>query len=377
MRFRKSWLAAAAAIMLAGVLFLPATSLYYESSGGESCARCHEIRPTYLTWRNSSHRSIACESCHGGLLTLDARFHINNLHRVAAHLRGGVSEQIRLRGIDVPRMVERCRSCHRQEFADWQSGPHGGAFSRVFLNAEHNRKRLLIDDCLRCHGAYFEGAIRDLVTPIDTRGPWRFLAPEWSERPAVPCLNCHQMHREGAPLKRADTNQAAAGQELSRPSLALFDRREMAHVPLARLSLPAMREGERVVRMSPDARQALCYQCHAPLSTAQAGSGDDRTGLGVHEGISCLACHLKHGQKTRASCASCHPRLSNCGLDVEKMDTTFRSPKSPHNVHFVKCVDCHVRGVPRRRSTVPGSLLTQTLPGLAPAPAATRPASAP
>jgi len=56
-------------------------------------------------------------------------------------------------------------------------------------------------------------------------------------------------------------------------------------------------------------------------------------------------------QTTRASCAGCHPRLSNCGLDVEKMDTTFFSPRSKHNVHFVKCVDCHAKGVPKRRAS--------------------------
>ena len=68
--------------------------------------------------------------------------------------------------------------------------------------------------------------------------------------------------------------------------------------------------------------------------------------MGVHEGTSCLACHQHHTQATRASCATCHPRLSNCGLDVEKMDTTFRDVKSPHNIHFVKCADCHPKGVP-------------------------------
>ena len=105
-----------------------------------------------------------------------------------------------------------------------------------------------------------------------------------------------------------------------------------------------------MVRMSPDQRQALCYQCHAPVAGAfQAGTGDDRTGLGVHEGLSCLSCHLKHGQKARASCATCHPRLSNCGLDVEKMDTTFLSAKSKHNIHFVKCGDCHTKGVPQKK----------------------------
>ena len=81
----------------------------------------------------------------------------------------------------------------------------------------------------------------------------------------------------------------------------------------------------------------------------QAGSGDDRSPMGVHEGLSCLACHQKHGEGTRQSCADCHPKLSNCGIDVEKMDTTFLNPKSSRNVHTVKCLDCHPAGVPKRR----------------------------
>jgi hypothetical protein len=38
--------------------------------------------------------------------------------------------------------------------------------------------------------------------------------------------------------------------------------------------------------------------------------------------------------------------MSNCGLDVETMDTSFRSPDSDHNVHTVKCADCHTDGIP-------------------------------
>ena len=138
--------------------------------------------------------------------------------------------------------------------------------------------------------------------------------------------------------------QRAADQEIMRPSLAFYDRREGMHYATGNLSVPAMLDGTRPVKMSPDARQGLCYQCHAALATRQVNSGDDRTPMGVHEGISCLACHQKHGQQTRASCATCHPRLSNCGLDVEKMDTTFQNVKSAHNVHFVKCADCHPKG---------------------------------
>jgi hypothetical protein len=142
---------------------------------------------------------------------------------------------------------------------------------------------------------------------------------------------------------------AGLGQETARPSLAFYDRRALQHVALERLPLPVMKEGDRRVEMSPDRRPALCYQCHAPRAEAQVFSGDDRTPVGVHEGLSCQACHAKHGLETRASCAACHPRLSNCGIDVETMDTTFKSPESRNDVHRVACLDCHPKGTPRKR----------------------------
>jgi hypothetical protein len=138
----------------------------------------------------------------------------------------------------------------------------------------------------------------------------------------------------------------------------------MNSVPVSRLSIPRILDGARPVRMSPDQRQALCYQCHAPDHTRRVGTGDDRTGKGVHEGLSCLACHQKHGQSATASCATCHPRLSNCGLDVEKMDTTFKDSKSKHNVHWVACADCHPKGVPPRKPPA-DTLTTAAAPGLA------------
>lgn len=200
---------------------------------------------------------------------------------------------------------------------------------------------------------HFEGGIGDLVAPVNRNGPWRLARAELANQPTMPCLTCHETHRKGPSLQRAGADGRVPGpaQEIARPSLAWFDRRTQQYIPIAQLPMPAMLDGARPVKMSPDPRQTLCYQCHAPMSTMQVGSGDDRTGFRVHEGISCLACHLNHGQQTRASCATCHPKMSNCGLDVEKMDTTFLSPQSRHNVHWMKCQDCHPTGVPKKRST--------------------------
>jgi len=150
-------------------------------------------------------------------------------------------------------------------------------------------------------------------------------------------------------------------------SLAFFDRRERIHFAAAALTLPVLHDGSRLVTVSPDQRAAMCYQCHAPRvpepgSAAEKNgwgvqyrSGDDRTPVGVHEGISCIACHNGHNQNARASCKTCHPQMSNCGIDVEKMDTSFLNAKSPHNIHWVKCEDCHQHGIPKAKAAKPES----------------------
>jgi hypothetical protein len=348
----KRILPVAGLILAALAVLVPGASLYYESAAGQGCASCHEMQALYDRWHTSSHRGIACEKCHGGALTLDASFHWNNAKRVYRHLKGDLPEEIGFGNRYVQAMTERCESCHRQEYAAWQSGPHSASYARIFLDKKYNAANMPMDDCLRCHGMHFEGGIGGLVTPISRSGPWRMVPAELAAAPSMPCLTCHEMHRAGEPMKKTGVDGRLAGpsQEIARPSLAFYDRRSQRYIPLADLPMPVIKEGERVVKMSPDQRQALCYQCHAPVSTMQVASGDDRTGLGVHEGISCLACHAQHGQKTRASCASCHPKMSNCGLDVEKMDTTFANNNSKHNVHWVKCADCHTKGVPKRRA---------------------------
>jgi hypothetical protein len=351
-KWRAKILVAAAALVLLAPL---GASFYYRASAGKGCTSCHEIDPAYNQWSLSTHRGVACSECHGDAFSMSAGFHLGNLRRVATHLAGRVSDPVRLRGRDLPAMLERCRKCHAQEFAAWRSGPHASTYARLFLDPQHNASEPLNDDCLRCHGMHFEGGVRDLVAPLSTRGPWLLLEPRTAALPAIPCLACHRMHTGGAPLPQRAAPAATPGpkQELFRPSLAFFDRRARLHYAAASLPMPAMLEGARPVRISPDPRQALCYQCHAPLAGAEAWSGDDRTPLGVHEGLSCLACHARHGLETRASCAHCHPRLSNCGRDVETMDTTFRDPKSAHNIHTVRCLDCHPKGVPRKPSAAP------------------------
>src|SRR5215467_14351637 len=83
-------------VLVLAIVMLPGGSIYCQSSGGRSCARCHEIWQPYTDWHSSTHRNVPCAECHGDLFTLDAGFHLKNISRLVAHLRGSIPEQVRL-----------------------------------------------------------------------------------------------------------------------------------------------------------------------------------------------------------------------------------------------------------------------------------------
>jgi hypothetical protein len=354
------WLAAAAgcATLLAGGGVWGA-SAYYTSNLGSGCANCHEMAEFVNGAHGSAHGGVNCVECHENTLG-------TKLRHIRAHIVGRVPEAIRLRDVDALAMTASCQRCHQQEYATWHAGPHSATYRQIFADAKQNTQRRLMDDCFRCHGMHFDGAMRDLVEPTDSQGAatrtWRIVRPGFADQPTMPCAACHWIHREGSPAKKPAERISVAGDAVP-GSLGFFDRRERMHFAATALSVPQMYYGAAAVRMSADPRQALCYQCHAPrLPDAgtdaaqhgwgpQAGSGDDRTPMGVHEGLSCLACHSGHNENARASCRTCHGKTSECGLDVETMDTTYLSAGSRHNIHWVRCVDCHTHGIPRKQGT--------------------------
>lgn len=331
-------------------------TLYYAAGHGTACADCHEMAMAVSAVHGSPHYNAQCIDCHEASIG-------TKLRHIRMHLFGKAPEAIRLRETDVRGMMSNCQKCHQHEYASWHAGPHSATYTDIFTNAAHNTKRRLMDDCFRCHGMYFEGGMRDLVQPQDLRGPWRLTRPELASEPTIPCQSCHWIHREGPAQSKPDAHKAQTTPAI-RDSLAFYDRREEMHFQATTLSLPQLSDGPRLLKASPDPRQGLCYQCHAPRQAeaesiaannhwgSQAGSGDDRTPMGVHEGLSCLACHGGHNEDARASCATCHTALSRCGIAVEKMDTTFSNAKSSHNIHWVKCADCHQHGVPRMKANV-------------------------
>lgn len=329
------------AVALVPVVFLVASAVgsmawFHFADPMTTCASCHEMAGVHAAWSSSLHRTLHCRNCHGGSLTLDAHALRSHVNRVVQHFRRAPETPIRLSEANVLALQEACRTCHPQSYGDWQTSRHSATYARIFLDSKHNETEQLAADCLRCHGMFYEGRIDELVTPISTKGPWALKDSSKTNQPVIPCLACHQVHVR------------AAGRTFAH----LYARREQASFSADVLPVTPIFQGERVVKTSPDPRQRLCTQCHAPNAFRQLGTSDDRTPSGVHEGLSCLDCHTSHTMSAKASCAACHPTDSHCGLNVETMDTTFASTGSKHNIHAVACGDCHNGERPAKRKKI-------------------------
>jgi len=310
---------------------------YHFGNPKSTCASCHEMTATHSDWSSSAHSSVHCRDCHGGSLTLDVHALRSHVNRLVQHFSGSSDRTIRLSEDQMLAIHDNCRSCHSRTFADWQASGHSATYSNIFLDPAHNKAEQLAPDCLRCHGMFFTGNIEDLVAPLNVDGPWSLKNPSKRTQPAIPCLACHKIHSPAA---------------VSGPA-QLFVRHEQAHFSCGILPETSIWQGEKAVKVSADPRQRLCVQCHAPDALRRLGSSDDRTPAGVHEGLSCLDCHQSHSVSAQVSCGACHAGSSHCGIDVRKMDTTFHSSASKHNIHTVACGDCHNGQRPQRKPTDP------------------------
>ncbi|MGA9117774.1 MAG: multiheme c-type cytochrome [Bacteroidota bacterium] len=334
------------------VLLIGLDVFWDTASPQTTCASCHEIESSSTAWAHSGHRLLSCRECHGTAFSNGLHGLTEKGRMVVHHFTRTGSQEIGLDETQVVEMLDNCKRCHGKEYAKWISGGHSATYAALFLNEKHNSREQPNSDCLRCHGMFFGGTIQDLMSPVSTKGPWKINQPDQAARPAIPCLTCHEIHRRGSPAVSpdySDPKKIFYATPVDSAVVLYYYRYEKTHIEADDLPLVKVYDGKRPVDQSTDPRQRVCMQCHAPNAFHVAGSSDDRTPRGVHEGLSCLTCHDTHSNDARQSCIDCHPAISNCGRDVTKMNTTFADSKSPHNIHFVGCPDCHPAGIPKAK----------------------------
>ena len=335
-------------IAISVVMLLISFSSFYtywnSASPDRTCASCHEIESSVHLLAQSSHREMQCKDCHGTALSNGFHSLKEKTMMVVNHVNEKRVEDIRMNENQLLEVMNNCKKCHASEFANWKSGGHSAAYKDIFLDDKHNKTEQLNFDCLRCHGMFYDGTTPDLVGPINTKGPWVLNNPEKSDQPAIPCMACHQIHIEGGITIRPDYSNPASvfySRDFLESNLSFYDRSEKVNVPSSMLPKLQLFDNRKPVNVSSDYKMRNCIQCHAPNGWHEAGTSDDRTPTGVHEGISCVTCHEPHSNNARNSCDKCHPVISNCNLDVKAMNTTYADPQSPYNIHWVSCKDCH------------------------------------
>ncbi len=335
----------------------------------KTCASCHEISPSVDEWQNSAHRNIRCTQCHGTALSNGLHSLKEKGNMVFTHWGKETNpEDIRLTEQQALDLSARCAGCHGSEYAKWLSGGHSANYADIFMNRKHNKMEAPYWDCLRCHGMFYEGNIKTLLEkPQAADGAWKLNDMKKASMPTIPCLSCHNIHGEGNPHLRTGKydNPKEMFYEKSPRNVPLswYVRTDKRHIRADKLLKVSMFDQGREVKVSDDPASKLCQQCHSPNFKHETGSQDDRTPTGVHEGISCVACHSPHSNDARNSCRNCHPAISNCGLDVTKMNTSYSDKNSQNDIHSVRCGSCHqdVEGV---KSRSPMKKLLQGAKGL-------------
>jgi len=307
------------------IVIIASYSVWNGSDPENTCARCHEISPSHAQWKSSAHAGVKCSECHGTAFSNGVHSFMEKANMVFVHFTTDKqNDEIRLNEKQALEVNERCIACHRAEYAGWLRSGHAINYKEIYMDSAHNAMEKPHWDCLRCHGMYYDGNINDLMALDGDHTQWKIRDEKQETRAAIPCLSCHQMHTENPVSERyVSLNDSVRIVNERNPMTALYIRAEKMHLRSDMLPKVRMFDGDKEITVPSDPNSMLCMQCHAPDFKHQAGSEDDRTVTGVHEGISCIACHQPHSGETKASCAQCHPSLSQ-----EQIDGVFKQPHS-------------------------------------------------
>lgn len=304
-------------VIIIGLLLVVSSYTAWNVSDSDyTCAQCHEIRKSHETWKNSAHADVTCIECHGTALSNGFSSIAEKAGMVYVHFtKDKTNEDLSLSESQVLDIAERCAQCHQAEHASWRSGAHSTTYKDIFMDMEHNKMEKLYWDCFRCHGMHYDGNIHDLMSLEGDAESWHIKNKKQADRPSMTCLACHQMHN-GDQEKKVPYNSLskdsrdALMQKTARPTTALYMRAEKRHLPSDKIYRATIHHNDSLVRISDEPNTWLCMQCHAPNSRREACTEDDKTPMGIYEGMSCLDCHNPHSNELKNNYRNVHTKLS-------------------------------------------------------------------
>lgn len=304
-------------IVLTGILIVASSYIAWNTLDPDyTCAQCHEIRASCTDWKMSSHADVSCTECHGTALSNGFSSVSEKLGMVYTHFtRKTTNEDVFLTEQQVLDIADRCAECHQAEHASWKSGAHSTTYRDIFMDVEHNKMEKPYWDCFRCHGMHYDGNIHKLMSLEGDVESWKIYDEKQSERPAITCLACHQMHGEQEKRISYDSldkeSRSALMEKTERPATALYMRAEKRHLPSDKIYQATILHNDSLVKVSDDPNTWLCMQCHSPNTRREAGTEDDKTPLGMYEGMSCLDCHNPHSNGIKNNYRNVHVKITD------------------------------------------------------------------
>ena len=302
-------------IVIIGIIICGSYATWNTLDPQYTCAQCHEVNKSYTDWKSSSHADISCTECHGTALSNGFSSLSEKSGMILTHFSSDkTNEDIFLKENQVLDIAARCAECHQAEYAAWKSGAHSTTYSDIFLDPEHNKMEKPYWDCFRCHGMHYDGNINDLMSLEGESDSWTIKDHKQAKRPAMTCLACHQVHGEQdkrIAYESLDKDaRSSLMQKTERPATALFVRAVKRHLPSDEIYQTTMQYKDSLVKISDDPNTWLCMQCHSPNSKREIGTEDDKTPIGMYEGMSCLDCHNPHSNGIKNNYKNVHVKSS-------------------------------------------------------------------
>lgn len=119
--------------------YLAFMGAYYATSSSSFCGTCHELKPYYLSWKDSPHNDVNCMYCHefrGFLGKLNSK--ARGLNYLYQHITGQYT--ITTQGVV---FEQNCTACHLGDYWNYPQTRRLDMKHYEFLKADKS--------CMQCH----------------------------------------------------------------------------------------------------------------------------------------------------------------------------------------------------------------------------------
>lgn len=176
----------AVSIVVVVALFVTGWGTYSFMTKPETCIKCHEMKPEYVTWRASAHNTFGCVDCH--TTEKGIKKNVTTIaQRLIKHFTGNFNQPIEIEKETKDKICLQCHSSNRKISASGDlEFPHKRHVQRGF-------------NCVECHLGSAHGSINSKGFTTNTNYEiWTigsgkaYMKPKLTETSMEKCMFCHE-----------------------------------------------------------------------------------------------------------------------------------------------------------------------------------------